>query len=119
MVIVPDNQVLEVKALLPNNDIGFVYEGQVAEIKIEAFPFTKYGVINGRVKMISNDAVEQEEVGLVYTTQVSMEDNTMKVNGKMVNLSPGMVVTVEVKTGQRRLIEYFLVPLLRYRDESL
>ena len=119
MVIVPDNQVLEVEAMLPNKDIGFVYEGQAAEIKIEAFPFIKYGVINGLVETISNDAVEQEDVGLVYTTQVSMENNQMNVNGRVVNLSPEMVVTVEVKTGQWRLIEYFLASLLRYRDESL
>ncbi|MES9856995.1 MAG: HlyD family type I secretion periplasmic adaptor subunit [Sedimenticola sp.] len=119
MVIVPRNQILEVEAMLENRDIGFVESGQIAEIKIEAFPFTKYGTIDGEIINISNDAVADEQRGLVYKMRVRMAENSIAVNGKEVALSPGMQVTVESKTGKRRLIEYFMSPLLRYRDESV
>ncbi|MEJ1359989.1 MAG: HlyD family type I secretion periplasmic adaptor subunit [Candidatus Sedimenticola sp. (ex Thyasira tokunagai)] len=119
MVIVPRNQNLEVEAMLENRDIGFVEAGQIAEIKIEAFPFTKYGTIDGEIVNLSDDAVADEQRGLIYKMRVRMADNSIAVNGRQVTLSPGMQVTVESKTGSRRLIEYFLSPLLRYRDESV
>lgn len=119
MVIVPHGETLEVEALLENKDIGFVAVGQAAEIKVDAFPFTKYGTLEGEVIDLSNDAVADEQRGLVYTLRVRMDATEMPVNGKPVALSPGMTVTVESKTGTRRLIEYFLSPLLRYKDESV
>jgi hemolysin D len=119
MVIVPGENSLEVEAMIENRDIGFVSEGQMAEVKIDAFPFTKYGVIDATINNISNDAVADVEKGLVYKTQVALEKSAIKVEEKMVNLSPGMTVAVEIKTGKRRLIEYFLSPLLRYRQESV
>ncbi len=119
MLIVPDEDALRVDAWLPNKDIGFVHDGQAAEIKVETFPFTKYGVIDGEITNISNDAIADEDLGLVYLAQVAMAKSTMWVNDKVVNLSPGMAVTVEVNMGKRRLIEFLLTPLLRYRDEGL
>ncbi len=119
MKIVPESQSLEVEAWILNKDIGFIEEGQRAEVKIETFTFTKYGVIDGEVIDISNDAVTDEDKGLVYAGRVSMEASTIQVGERRVNLSPGMAVTVEVKTGKRRLIEYILSPLLRYKQESL
>lgn len=119
MVIVPRSQTLEVEAMLENRDIGFVENGQIAEIKIEAFPFTKYGTVDGEIINLSDDAVADEQRGLIYKMRVRMDENSIAVNGRQVALSPGMQVTVESKTGKRRLIEYFLSPLLRYRDESV
>jgi len=119
MRIVPQDQTLEVEAWIQNKDIGFVSAGQAAEVKVETFPFTRYGVIEAEVMTVSNDAVSSEDHGLVYAGRVLMKKSSMAVGGKAVNLSPGMAVTVEVKTGTRRLIEYVLSPLLRYRDESL
>jgi len=119
MVIVPKERELEVEAWLENKDIGFVYPGQIAEIKVETFPFTKYGTIDAEIKSVSNDAVADEKRGLIYAARVLMKQSVMKVEEKLVNLSPGMVVTVEVKTGQRRLIEFFMSPLLRYKQESI
>lgn len=119
MVIVPKNQPLEVEALLMNKDIGFVYEGQKAEIKIDTFNFTKYGVIDSTILSISRDAVENPELGLMYAMRVKIEKNNVYVKNKPVQLSPGMQVTVEIKTGQRRIIEYLLTPLLRYQNESI
>ena len=119
MVIVPRGEALEVEAILENKDIGFVEVGQQAEIKVDTFPFTKYGTIAGEITGLSNDAVADEQKGLVYKMRVLMERSQIEVNGRPVTLSPGMTVTVESKTGTRRLIEFFLSPLLRYQDESV
>jgi hemolysin D len=119
MHIVPDEDAIEVEAWLPNKDIGFVHEGQAAEIKVETFPFTKYGTIDGEINILSNDATPDEHLGLVYATRVKMFETTMKVKEKIVNLTPGMAVTVEMNLGKRKLIEFLLSPLLRYKDESV
>jgi len=119
MKIVPESDSLEVEAWILNKDIGFVNENQVAEVKIETFPFTKYGTIDAEITDISNDAVTDEEKGLVYAGRVLMQKSVIQVGEKLVNLTPGMAVTVEVKTGKRRLIEFILSPLLRYQRESL
>ena len=119
MVIIPDQAVLEVEALVENRDIGFVREGQQVEVKIDAFPFTKYGIIPAEVTDLSNDAINDEVKGLVYKAKVTLKESRIRVDQKWVNLSPGMTVTAEVKTGTRRLIEFFLAPLLRYRQESI
>ena len=120
MVIAPREGLLEVEAWVDNKDIGFVNPEQTAEIKIEAFPFTRYGTIDGKILTLSKDAVPVEKVGLVYSARVSMDRSTIRVeNDKDVYLSPGMNVTVEIKTGQRRLIEYFLSPLLQASRESI
>jgi hemolysin D len=119
MVVVPHDHPVEVEAQVENKDVGFVKEGQPVEIKVETFLFTLYGTIPGTVLSVSDDAAPIEKVGLVYPTRVSMDRSTIKVEGKPVNLSPGMAVTVEIKTGKRRLIEYLLSPLLKSVNESL
>lgn len=119
MVIVPLDNPLEVEARVPNKDIGFVHAGQVAEVKVETFPFTKYGTLAGELLDVSSDAIQDEKLGLVFAARVRLARDTLQVDGRTVRLSPGMAVTVEVKTGKRRLIEYFLGPLLTYADESL
>lgn len=118
MIIVPKEDQLEIEAWVENKDIGFVDPGQKVEIKVEAFPFTRYGVIDGQIQHLSQDAVALENVGYVYTARVQMEKSVINVGNKLVNLSPGMTVTVEVKTGKRRLIEFFLSPLLRGIQET-
>lgn len=119
MHIVPDDDAMEVEAWLPNKDIGFVHAGQKAEIKVETFPFTRYGTIDAEVLNVSNDATPDEKLGLVYAMRVKMHKSSMQVKDRTVNLSPGMAVTVEMNMGKRRLIEYLLSPLLRYKDESI
>ncbi len=119
MVIVPKDNVLEVEAMLPNKDIGFVNPGQDAEVKVETFPFTKYGTLHGKVTQVSSDAIQDEKVGLIYSTRVKLAKDTLRVENKTVRLTPGMAVTVEVKTGKRRVIEYFLSPLMQVTSESL
>ncbi|MFT5425888.1 MAG: hemolysin D [Gammaproteobacteria bacterium] len=119
MHIIPDEGAIEVEAWLPNKDIGFVHEGQEAEIKVETFPFTKYGLIDAEVINVSNDATPDERLGLVYSMRVKMYQTTIKVKDEIVNLTPGMAVTVEMNMGKRKLIEFLLSPLLRYKDESV
>ena len=119
MVIVPDDSELEVEARILNRDIGFVHVDQAIEIKVEAFPFTRYGLLDGMITSISADAVLDDRIGLYYPMRARIERDTILVDKNWVRLSPGMVVSAEVKTGERRLIEYFLAPLLRYQDEAL
>ncbi|MDP2834388.1 MAG: HlyD family secretion protein [Pseudomonadota bacterium] len=107
------------RAVVENKDIGFVHAGQVAEVKVETFNFTKYGTLRGTVTQVSGDAIQDEKRGLVYAARVKLDRTTLNVDGKIVNLSPGMAVTVEIKTGKRRVIEYFLSPLIQYGEESL
>ncbi len=133
LIVVPQDHPVEVEAQIENKDVGFVKEGQPAEIKVETFPFTLYGTIPGAVLTVSDDAIpldrgkanpekpSQDKAAeqLVYATRVALERSTILVNGKTVNLSPGMAVTVEIKTGQRRIIEYLLSPLLKAVTESM
>jgi hemolysin D len=119
MVIVPDNQPVEVEAFLENKDVGFVRAGQPVTVKVETFTFTKYGTVDGEVISISSDAIEDEKKGLIYSSRIRLKNDHLIVNGKKVSLSPGMSVTAEVKTDQRRVIEYFLSPLQQYANESL
>jgi hemolysin D len=119
MHIVPEGGDIEVEAWLPNKDIGFVEDGQPAVLKVETFPFTLYGTIDAEVIHVSNDATPDEHQGLVYAMRVKMRQTTMRVKDKIVNLSPGMAVTVEVRMGQRRLIEYLMSPLMKYKNEAV
>lgn len=122
MVVVPRGSVLEVEAKLPNKDIGFVEAGQEAEVKVDAFPFTRYGTIPARVELVSLDAVKDEESQAkeyYFPVRISLAEAAITVeNGKRVPLGPGMTVTVEVKTGTRKPIEYILAPLKKYGAES-
>ena len=119
MEVVPLDEVLEVEAFVGNQDIGYVMEGQTAEVKIHTFPFTRYGVINAVVESVATDATVDEKQGLIYRTRLSLAENSLMVDGKMTTLMPGMGVTAEIATGQRRLIEFFMAPLLRAKQESL
>lgn len=119
MVIVPSNQPVEVEAMLENKDIGFVRPGQEVEVKVDTFTFTKYGVVHGTVVSISDDAIEDERLGLVYSTRIQLKENSILVGSQQVSLTPGMSIRAEVKTDKRKVIDYFLSPLQQYVDESL
>ena len=138
--IVPADGDVEVAAVVANQDVGFVEIGQEAEIKIDTFPFTRYGLIHGRVAGISRDAVdepqsEQRRQGsqntsdepanverahqLVYTARISLEEKGLVIDGRPFELAPGMAVTAEIKTGKRRVLDYLLSPLHRYSHDVL
>ena len=118
MEIVPDD-VMEVEATLENKDVGFVQAGQAAVVKVEAFPYTRYGYLHGTVKSVSNDATQDKRQGLVFVTHIQIPTNRMQINGQWVNLTPGMAVTAEITTGKRSAASYFLDPFMQTTQESL
>lgn len=118
MEIVPDDA-LEVEVNIENKDVGFVQVGQEAIVKIEAFPYTRYGYLRGTVRLVSNDAAQDRRQGLIFTARVQLPSDSMMINGQLVRLTPGMAVGAEVKTGRRSVIAYFLDPLVRTTQESL
>jgi len=119
MQIVPLENVVEVEAFLENKDVGFVQVDQNAEVKIDAFDYTKYGTINAKVKHVSQDAIQDDKKGLIYATKITLDKNSIFVDGKTLPLSAGMSVNVEIKTGTRRVIEYVLSPLVQHQREAL
>jgi hemolysin D len=121
MTIVPAENQLLVEATVDNQDIGFIKDGQPAEVKVEAFPYTRYGVLHGTVVQVSNDAKQDDndKKKWVFTTQVSLPTDGMVIEDRLVHLTPGMTVTAEIKTGRRRIISYLLSPLIQHSRESL
>lgn len=119
MQIVPQQASVEFEAFIENKDVGFIEEGQIAEVKIDAFEYTKYGTVPAKVTHVSRDAIEDEKKGLIYSVRVGLNQSSIQVRDKTVALSPGMSGSVEIKTGTRRVIEYVLSPLLQHGHESL
>jgi hemolysin D len=140
LVVVPSDSRLEIEAMVSNRDIGFVHAGQEAEIKVDTFNFTRYGLLNGRVVSVSQDAIvrdkPQDRSGdrqagadnetsepkgqeLSYSARISLDRASMQIDERTVDLAPGMAVTVEIRTGSRRILDYLLSPLLRYRHDAL
>jgi hemolysin D len=140
LAVVPLDSHLEIEAMVSNRDIGFVHAGQSTEVKVDTFSFTRYGLLHGEVINVSQDAITREKPQdksndktpgtettssepkgqeMNYAARVSLDRTQMQVDDKLVNLSPGMAVTVEIKTGSRRIISYLLSPVLRYKQEIL
>lgn len=118
MEIVPDDT-LEVEAQLQNKDIGFVDAGQPVAVKVEAFPYTRYGFITGTVVSVSNDAVQDKKLGLTFPVRIRLSTNRIRVEKKWITLTPGMEVTADIKTGKRSVAGYFLGPLMESAQESM
>ncbi|MBT2335582.1 HlyD family type I secretion periplasmic adaptor subunit [Variovorax paradoxus] len=119
MVIVPDGAQVTAEVTLENKDIGFVSPTQDAAIKLETFPYTRYGTVNATVKTVTADAVNDEKRGAIFPVTLSLSSTTIDVDGKPIKLSPGMNLTAEIKTGKRRVIEFLLSPVQRATSESL
>ncbi|RTL70564.1 MAG: HlyD family type I secretion periplasmic adaptor subunit [Hyphomicrobiales bacterium] len=135
MILVPSDAPIEIEILLPNKDIGFVKPGQAAIVKVEAFPFTRYGTVDAEVAKVSRDAVEEKDPAtlgdtanvvraqapltqqnsrtqsLVFPATLRVVHPFMRLEGEALPLVPGMAVTAEIKTGRRRAISYLLSPL--------
>lgn len=121
MTIVPQNSALEVDAQVLNRDIGQIRVGQRVINKAETFDFTRYGYIEGAVLWIGTDAVLDQKLGPVYPVRIKLNSKETPniVYGRKGLVSAGMSITSDIKTDERRLIEYFLAPMLRYKEESL
>ena len=118
MIVVPKQDKLEVNAMISNQEIGFIHQGQEATIKVEAFPYTRYGYLTGRVKSISFDAIENEKVGLVFSAIIELDKDYLVIDNHKVNLTAGMTVNAEIKTGRRSVMSYLLSPLQSTVSES-
>lgn len=117
--IVPANSPLIVKVSVLDKDIGFVKEGMPVQIKIDTFDFQKYGMIEGVVKKVSKDSVEDEKQGLIYDVYIIPVTKSLLVDGKEQTISIGMGLSAEIKTGKRRIIEFFIYPIIKYWSESV
>jgi hemolysin D len=131
MRIAPAASQVEVEAKLANDDVGFVRAGMPAEIKVQTFPFTRYGLIPATVLTVSHDALTESKSSdstpnegpstandLHYLMRLRLARDTMDVDGRTVRLTPGMMVSAEVKTGKRRVIDYVLSPLAKAAEEA-
>lgn len=132
MRIVPADATIEVQAFLSNTDVGFVLEGQEATVKVDAFPYTRYGTVPARITRIGEDAVSASRAqqilagasqsadggsgtagnALVFPMLVELQRNHILIGDEKVPLSPGMAVTVDVNTGTRSILQYVLAPLV-------
>jgi len=117
--IIPKDAPLIVKATVLNQDIGFVTKNMQSAIKIDTFSFQKYGYLHGEVVNVGNDAIEDEKLGPVYEIKIAPTQTMLMVEGEEKELEPGMSVTAEIKVGKRRIIEFFIYPLIKYMDEGL
>lgn len=118
LAVVPSEESLEVEATVLNKDIGFVRPGQRATVKVESFPYTRYGYLEGTVESVSHDAAQDEKMGLVFPAQVKLRTTTLTIDGVKVKISPGMTLSVEIKTGKRRVIDYLISPLKQHGNEA-
>jgi len=140
-VVVPSDSGLEVEAMISNKDIGFVHVGEEAQIKVDTFPFTRYGLIQGRIITVSQDAIVRDVASsdkakdnvtdrenassepkgqeMNYAARVSLDSTQMQVDDAVATLLPGMAVTVEIKTGSRTVMSYLLSPLQKYKHDIL
>lgn len=119
LTLIPKGVPLIIQATVQNQDIGFITKEMEAAIKIDTFDFQKYGLLHGKVKHIADDAIEDEKLGPVYEITIDPKETTLKVEGKELTINPGMSVTAELKVGKRRVIEFFIYPMIKYLDEGL
>lgn len=119
MVIVPKDAQVTAEVVIDNKDIGFVSNGQKVAIKLETFPFTRYGTVSARVKSVVADAVNDDKKGAIFPATLSLDQADIDIDGKRIRLSPGMNVTAEIKTGKRRVIDYLFSPVKSSLSESM
>ncbi len=119
MVVVPRDAEVTAEVVVDNKDIGFVRPGQAVEVKLETFPFTRYGTVPATVKRMAADAVADEKRGAIFPATLTLAHNSIDINGQRVALAPGMNLSAEIKTGRRRLADYLLSPIRQAASESL
>jgi HlyD family secretion protein len=126
-VLVPQNVPMEAEVLLEPEDIGHISQNQTARIKLDAFPFQKHGTATGTVRMISQDSFPADprenrvrpSDRLFYRARLSLVDIKLRDVPPGFRLLPGMALQAEIQVGRRRVVSYFLYPLLRGFDESI
>lgn len=119
LVVVPSEGALEIEATVLNKDIGFVRPGKDVIVKVDSFPYSRYGYLTGKVVSVSHDAAQDEQLGLVFPARVKLEWATLKIDGISARLNAGMSLSAEIKTGKRRVIDYLLSPFQQHTTEAL
>ncbi len=117
--IVPEHTSLMVESFVMNKDVGFVENGMPVSIKVDTFDFQKYGMIDGQVVQISKDSINDEKLGPVYRMMVNPQRTWLMVDGKKTEMASGMTLSAEVNVGKRRIIEFFIYPLIKHLDEGM
>jgi len=112
MVIVPDRPDVEVEARVRNRDAGFIKVGQAVAVKLDAFPFSRYGTVPGQVIAMSRDAVPDPKLGPVFVTRVRLDRATIAIDGRQVPLGAGLGVTADIRTGSRTIMSWLLSPIM-------
>lgn len=118
ITVVPSGDELIVEALILNSDVGFVEVGMPVVVKLQAYPFTRYGYLEGVLEHVSPDAVPDERRGLVFPARVALTTSTLSRGDREARLTPGMTANAEVVTGRRRVISYLLSPIARAVGEA-
>jgi hemolysin D len=113
------NTPLSIQATVLNKDIGFVKVGMPVAIKVDTFDFQKYGTLKGKVMQVDKDSKDDPKQGPVYTVYVEPLQQSLLVDGRWQKLSTGLTLTAEIRTGQRRIIEFFIYPLIKHLDEGM
>lgn len=119
MIVVPNGAPLVIKATVLNKDIGFIKDKMPVMIKIDTFDFQKYGILKGSIRNVSQHSIEDEKLGPVYEVFVTPAETQLTVEGKKVVMSSGMSVTAEITVSKRRIIEFFIYPIIKYLDEGI
>jgi len=119
IALTPIEKPLLIKAQVLNKDIGFVKVDMPVSVKIDTFDFQKYGTLKGKVKSISKNSLNDEQLGLVYEVYISLDNDTLFVEGKEQKISTGMTLNAEIEINKRRIIEFFIYPLIKYLDEGI
>lgn len=117
--VVPKEAPLVVKATVMNKDIGFIREKMPVLVKIDTFEYQKYGIINGVVKEVSKDSIEDQKLGQVYDVYITPLNKTLMVEGKETPITTGMSLTAEIKVNKRRIIEFFIYPMIKYWNQAI
>ncbi len=143
MTVTPADGPLQVEIFVSNLDIGFIRTGQEAAIKVDAFPFTRFGTLHGTVIKIATDAVDESDArrsqantialtnagngsggqgqpqNFVFPVTLALEEKAMKIDGAVIPLTPGMTVTAEIRTDSRRVIDYLFSPISKVTSEAM
>jgi len=119
IALVPVESPLLISTLVQNKDIGFIAQDMESSIKVDTFNFQKYGTVAGRVSHVAKDSIEDKELGLAYEVYVEPLKTSLMVEGVSTPITTGMSVTAEIKVGKRRIIEFFIYPLIKYLDEGI
>lgn len=117
--VVPLNAPLVIKATVMNKDIGFIRDKMPVLVKIDTFDFQKYGMIKGVVKKVSKDSVEDQKLGPIYDVYITPLNKTLMVEGRETPISTGMSLTAEIKVNKRRIIEFFIYPMIKYWNQAI